>query len=258
MSWALGLGSSPGEEAVEGNGEIVSFHHGEPEGPLPNKVFRWSSRPRGKGHLPALVTKKGLFKNLLSVEFPGQLIFPVPFYFFTCHLVLVKYLLSHLIKWVPSPNLIIFYYCHEDQGSWRFCANRIEGRKETAETFLHSMASHAISFAFKRQTPLRSTDQIPIAGLLPTSPAPTPAVPHSAQCSRNNGLLSGPGHAESTLPRAVSLSSTWLHEPYTFLCKLSFLTVLSQLLMAMGKAVTSHDGIRNKRYWVVKKKEGEL
>ena len=62
----------------------------------------------------------------------------------------------------------------------------------------------------------------------------------------------------SILPCAVSVSSTWLHEPYIFLCNLSFLTVLSQLLMAMGKAVTSHYGIRNKRYWVVNKKEGEL
>lgn len=41
-----------------------------------------------------------------------------------------------------------------------------------------------------------------------------------------------------------------------FLCNLSFSTVLSQLLMAMGKAVTSHYGIRNKSKNRVVNKKG--
>ena len=256
MSWASGLGSSPGEKAVKGNGDIIAFHCGVPKGALQNKVFRWSSRPRGKGHLPALVTKKSFF-SLLSVEFPGQLIFPVPFYFFT-------YLSPGLgevpaflpIKWVLSPNLLIFYYCHEYQGSWRYCENSIEGRKETAEIFLHSMASHAISTAFKGQTLLRSHSHCRTLAYI--SSFNSCHSPLCSLCSSINGLLSGPGHTESILPYAVSISSTWLHEPYIFLCNLSFLMVLSQLLMAMGKEVTSHYGIRNKRYWVANKKEGEL
>ena len=61
VSWTSGLGSFPGEEAVKGNGKILSFHSGKLERPLQSKVLRCSNRPRGKGHLLALVTKKGLF-----------------------------------------------------------------------------------------------------------------------------------------------------------------------------------------------------
>lgn len=61
VSRTSGLGSFPGEEAVKGNGKILSFHSGKLEGPFQSKVLRCSNRPRGKGHLPALVTKKGLF-----------------------------------------------------------------------------------------------------------------------------------------------------------------------------------------------------
>lgn len=258
MSWALGLGSSPGEEAVEGNGEIVSFHHGEPEGPLPNKVFRWSSRPRGRGHPPALVTEKGLFISFIC-WIPRPVNFSSSFLFFYLSPGLGEVPAFSPIKWVLPPNLIIFYYCHEYQGSWRFCANSREGRKENSRDIsaLHGFPCHLICIQTANSTQIYRPDshRRPLAYI---SGSNSCRSPQCSPCSRNNGLLSGPGHTESTLPHAVSLSSTWLHEPYIFLCKLSFLTVLSQLLMAMGKAVTSHDGNGNKRYWVMKKKEGEL
>lgn len=80
VSWASGLGSSPGKKAVKGNGEIIAFHHGVPKGPR-TRFFRWSSRPRGKGHLPALVTKKKLFLSFIC-WIPRPVNFSSSFLFF--------------------------------------------------------------------------------------------------------------------------------------------------------------------------------
>ena len=46
-----------------------TFHSRELEGPLQSKVLRCSNRPRGKGHLPTLVTKGHNFLEFLA-SFP--------------------------------------------------------------------------------------------------------------------------------------------------------------------------------------------
>ena len=66
VSWTSGLGSVPGEEAVKGNGKILSFHSGKLERPFQSKVLKCSNRPRGKDHLPALVTRKGFLISFMS------------------------------------------------------------------------------------------------------------------------------------------------------------------------------------------------
>ena len=88
----------------------------------------------------------------------------------------------------------------------------------------------------------------------------TPSIPccvHHAlvtlACSLVWGTLRPSSHVQCLSPPPDCMSHRF------FLCNLSFLVVLSQITqMAMGKAVTGQHGIRNKKYGVVNKMEGEL